>query len=69
MEPSELFKTLIIAGEESGLNEHVVMTVMLKIAANLALDCELHRGDFLRACDTTYTVEYFFRPESNQGVH
>jgi hypothetical protein len=69
MEPGELFKTLIKAGEDSDLDDHVVMTVMLKIAANLALDCELSRGDFLRACDTTFTVEYFFRPESNQEVH
>ena len=69
MEPQELFSRLIDMGLNSGLDDHVVMTVMLKIATNLALDCELNRGDFLQACNTSFTVEHFFRPESNQLIH
>jgi hypothetical protein len=69
MEPQELFSRLIDIGMESGLDDHVVFTVMIKIATNLALDCELNRGDFLQACNTSFTVEHFFRPESNQLIH
>ena len=69
MDAPELFHKLIDAGIESGLDDHVVMTVMLKIATNLALDCQLDRGEYLRACDLSFTVENFFRPESNQLIH
>ena len=69
MEPQELFSRLIDTGIESGLDDHIVMTVMLKIATNLALDCQLDRGEYLRACDLSFTVENFFRPESNQLIH
>jgi hypothetical protein len=69
MEPQELFSSLIDMGLDSGLDDHVVMTVMLKIATNLALDVGLTRGDFLQACNTSFTVEHFFRPESNQLIH
>jgi hypothetical protein len=69
MEPQELFSRLIDMGLDSGLDDHIVMTVMLKIATNLALDCGLSRGDFLQACNTSFTVEHFFRPESDQLIH
>lgn len=69
MEPQELFSRLIDAGIESGLDDHVVFTVMMKIATNLALDFGLTRGDFLQACNTSFTVEHFFRPESDQLIH
>jgi len=69
MEPQELFSRLIDMGLDSGLDDHVVMMVMLKIATNLALDCGLSRGDFLQACNTSFTVEHFFRPESDQLIH
>jgi len=48
------------------LPAEVLMSILLKVAANLGLDSMTDREDYLKACALTYDFEKFTRPSSDE---
>jgi hypothetical protein len=48
------------------LSAEVLVPILLKVAANLALDAKIGAEDYLKSCALTYDFEQFTRPSSDE---
>jgi len=60
------YRAVIDGCDMMELPPDVLMSVLIKVAATLALDCKIDRPDYLKACGVTYDFEQFTRPSSDE---
>lgn len=48
------------------LSAEVLVPILLKVAANLALDAKIGAEDYLKSCALIYDFEQFTRPSSDE---
>jgi len=62
----EFYRAVLDGCDMTQLPAEVLMSILLKVAANLGLDSKADREDYLKACAVTYDFEQFTRPSSDE---